>query len=186
MEDLHSKLYIHRDIKPENFVIGLGQKAKTVHLLDFGLSKCYIDSVTGQHIPFGIKKQLTGTIRYASINVQKGIEQSRRDDLESLIYLLIYLIRGTLPWQGLKAAEDSDKSRLVYEKKIKIPTETLCSGLPVAFAKVLTYVKGLNFSEHPDYKYMKKLFRLYYQESEFKHINSFQWELNVFLNCFTD
>lgn len=109
IEWLHSKDYIHRDIKPENFLMGLNKKSHVVYLIDFGLSKKYRDSKTHQHIPYKENKNLTGTARYASINAHLGIEESRRDDLESIGYMMVYLAQGYLPWQGIRANNKMEK-----------------------------------------------------------------------------
>lgn len=98
LEYFQNKQFIHRDVKPENFCMGYGSKSNIVYLIDYGLSKRYSDPKTGQHIPLKDGKSLTGTARYASINTHLGFEQSRRDDLEALTYVLIFLIKGTLPW----------------------------------------------------------------------------------------
>merc|ERR1712228_169559 len=116
MEYLHSKCIIHRDIKPENFMFGVGDKIHHLYLIDFGLSKKYFD--TGKHVQMRTKLSLTGTARYASINAHKGIEQSRRDDLEAIGHMLLYFLRGSLPWQGLPAKTKEDKYRKIKEKKI--------------------------------------------------------------------
>jgi len=117
IEYIHSKTFIHRDLKPDNFLMGTGKKGHHVYLIDFGLSKRYKDSKTGVHIPYKDNKNLTGTARYASINTHLGIEQSRRDDMESLGYILMYFCRGSLPWQGLKANTKSQKYEKISEKK---------------------------------------------------------------------
>jgi serine/threonine protein kinase len=99
---LHSVNYIHRDIKPENFLIGIENKSHVLHLIDFGLSKKYRDLKTHQHVAYKENRSLAGTVRYSSINTHFGFEQSRRDDLESIGYVLVYLALGSLPWQGIK------------------------------------------------------------------------------------
>jgi len=98
LESMHNNNFIHRDMKPDNFLMGLKGKAAVVYVIDFGLSKRYRDPKTGQHIPYRDGKSLTGTARYASVNTHIGIEQSRRDDLESIGYILLYLLKGSLPW----------------------------------------------------------------------------------------
>ena len=106
IENLHKHNYIHRDIKPENFLIGTGVNSNIVYLIDFGLSKRFKNPKTHSHIPYREGRTLTGTARYVSINTHLGIEQSRRDDLESIGYVLIFFLKGILPWQGLKDGKD--------------------------------------------------------------------------------
>ena len=132
IEYVHSKSFIHRDIKPDNFLMGLGKRANQVNIIDFGLAKKYRDPKTHQHIPYRENKNLTGTARYASINTHLGIEQSRRDDLESLGYVLMYFLRGSLPWQGMKAATKKQKYEKISEKKMSTPIEVrLATPSPV-------------------------------------------------------
>lgn len=119
IEYLHFKNYVHRDVKPENFLMGLGQKMNQLFMIDFGLSKRYRDTKTFEHIPYRENKPLIGTARYASINTHKGIEQSRRDDIEALCYLFIYFLKGTLPWQGLKAKSKDEKYKRIKENKMQ-------------------------------------------------------------------
>ena len=156
IEYLHKHNYIHRDIKPENFLIGTKSKSNIVFLLDFGLSKRYKNMKNHQHIPYREGRPLTGTARYVSINTHLGIEQSRRDDLESIGYLLIFFLKGNLPWQGLKAG--GDKYQRIMEKKLQIPTEILCFGLPDEIVYYLNYCKSLRFEDRPDYDYLRGLF----------------------------
>ena len=174
IETLHSKNYVHRDIKPENFCIGKSSSSRNIFIIDFGLAKNYKDP-NGKHIPFKENKGLVGTARYASINAHLGREQSRRDDLEAIGYTLIYFLTGKLPWQNLKVDEKNQKYQKIAELKIKTPVEQLCYGLPSQFATYLTYVKGLEFIEDPDYKYLKKLFRTLFVENGYDYDYNYDW-----------
>lgn len=134
IEYVHSKKFLHRDIKPDNFLIGNCRltagshgKANTVYLIDFGLAKKYIGK-DGKHIPYRDNKLLTGTARYASLNTHIGIEQGRRDDIESLAYVLIYFLKGALPWQNLKANNKKEKYERIMEKKLAVTVDVLCKG----------------------------------------------------------
>jgi len=155
IENLHKHYYLHRDIKPENFLIGMQEKANIIYLIDFGLSKRYKNPKTHQHIPYREGRSLTGTARYVSINTHLGIEQSRRDDLESIGYVLVYFLKGILPWQGLK---NGNRYTRIMEKKLQIPTEILCYGLPEELIFYLNYCKSLRFEDRPDYDYLRGLF----------------------------
>ncbi|KAF8599351.1 kinase-like protein [Ceratobasidium sp. AG-I] len=122
VEYIHSRNFIHRDIKPDNFLMGIGKRGNQVNVIDFGLAKKYRDPKTHLHIPYRENKNLTGTARYTSINTHLGVEQARRDDLESLAYVLMYFLRGQLPWQGLKAATKKQRYNRIMEKKMTTPT----------------------------------------------------------------
>ncbi|XP_034188715.1 casein kinase I isoform X1 [Osmia lignaria lignaria] len=179
---IHSRNFIHRDIKPDNFLMGLGKKGNLVYIIDFGLAKKYRDGRTHKHIPYRENKNLTGTARYASINTHLGIEQSRRDDLESLGYVLMYFNRGSLPWQGLKAATKRQKYERISEKKMSTPVEELCKGYPVEFASYLRYCRGLRFEERPDYSYLRQLFRTLFHGEGFTYDYVFDWNMLKFGN----
>lgn len=158
IEYLHSKKIIHRDIKPDNFLVGL-ETSNTINLIDYGLAKRYIDIKSGRHIPPKEGKNLTGTARYASIYTHLGSEQSRRDDLESLGYVLIYFFRGTLPWQGLKAQTKKHKYDLISGRKMAITLDKLCHDMPYEFKAYLDYTRKLNFEGQPDYQFLRELFK---------------------------
>merc|ERR1712099_48435 len=180
VEYVHAKNFIHRDIKPDNFLIGLGRKANQVHIIDFGLAKKYRDPKTHQHIPYRENKNLTGTARYASINTHLGIEQSRRDDMESLGYILMYFVQGTLPWQGLRAATKQQKYERISEKKMSAPIDVLCKGAPCEFATYLNYCRSLRFEEKPDYSYLRQLFRNLFHRQGFTYDYVFDWNMLKF------
>ncbi|KAJ6856854.1 hypothetical protein NC651_038522 [Populus alba x Populus x berolinensis] len=177
VEFVHSKSFLHRDIKPDNFLMGLGRRANQVYIIDFGLAKKYRDSSTHQHIPYRENKNLTGTARYASMNTHLGIEQSRRDDLESLGYVLMYFLRGSLPWQGLKAGTKKQKYEKISEKKVSTSIEALCRGYPTEFASYFHYCRSLRFDDKPDYAYLKRIFRDLFIREGFQFDYVFDWTI---------
>lgn len=175
IEYIHYKHFVHRDIKPDNFVMGFGENQKHVYLIDFGLAKRYRDPRNLQHIPIRFHKSLTGTARYASLNTHLGIEQGRRDDLEALGYVLVYFIRGSLPWQGLKAATKEEKYEKIMRKKRDTDILSLCQNLPPEFSLYFTYVRSLQFEERPDYAYLRKIFHEVFLRNHFKRDEEFDW-----------
>eukprot|EP00879_Flechtneria_rotunda_P000719 GHRR01000839.1.p1 GENE.GHRR01000839.1~~GHRR01000839.1.p1 ORF type:complete len:366 (+),score=123.64 GHRR01000839.1:102-1199(+) len=175
VEFVHARSFIHRDIKPDNFLMGLGKKANQVHIIDFGLAKKYRDPKSHIHIPYRENKNLTGTARYASINTHLGIEQSRRDDMESLGYVLMYFLRGSLPWQGLKAATKRQKYEKISEKKMSTPIELLTKGFPLEFTTYFQYCRSLRFDDKPDYSYLRKVFRDLFAREGFHWDYVFDW-----------
>lgn len=175
IEYIHSKNFIHRDIKPDNFIMGTGRHGSRVFMIDFGLAKKYRDSRTRTHIPYVEGKNLTGTARYASINAHRGIEQSRRDDLESLGYVFMYFNRGSLPWQNLKAATKKQKYEKISEKKMSTPVDVLCASYPAEFGLYLRYCQQLRFDDAPDYAYLKQLFRILFRSQNFTNDYVYDW-----------
>ena len=165
IEYVHSRKIIHRDIKPDNFVIGRNDKSHIVYVLDFGLSKKYYSVSHKCHIPFIKGKKLTGTARYASINALSGFEQSRRDDLESIGYILMYFIRGSLPWQGLKINKKEDRYKKICEKKKETSAKDLCAGFPSEFETFVSYTRNLQFTEVPNYNYLRNLLKTIIKKS---------------------
>ncbi|XP_015576550.1 casein kinase 1-like protein 10 isoform X2 [Ricinus communis] len=177
VEYMHSRGFLHRDIKPDNFLMGLGRKANQVYIIDYGLAKKYRDLQTHKHIPYRENKNLTGTARYASVNTHLGVEQSRRDDLESLGYVLMYFLRGSLPWQGLKAGTKKQKYDKISEKKMLTPVEVLCKSYPSEFISYFHYCRSLRFEDKPDYSYLKRLFRDLFVREGYQFDYVFDWTI---------
>lgn len=155
LQNIHSAGFVHRDIKPNNFLIDHSNPSE-LYIMDFGLSKQYM--VNDSHINMRVERDLVGTARYASINVHLGFEPSRRDDLESVGYMLIYFLLGKLPWQGLKEKKGQSKIKIIGEVKQYTSLRKLCEHVPKMFIEYLTYCKKLGFETKPDYDYLKKLF----------------------------
>ncbi|KAG8486873.1 hypothetical protein CXB51_020385 [Gossypium anomalum] len=177
VEYMHSRGFLHRDIKPDNFLMGLGRKANQVYIIDYGLAKKYRDLQTHKHIPYRENKNLTGTARYASVNTHLGIEQSRRDDVESIGYVLLYFLRGSLPWQGLKTGTKKQKYDRITEKKVSTPIEVLCKSFPSEFVSYFHYCRSLRFEDKPDYSYLKRIFRDLFVREGFQFDYIFDWTL---------
>ncbi|KAG1862654.1 kinase-like domain-containing protein [Suillus subluteus] len=155
LEYIHSHNYVHCDIKPQNILVGLGHLKHTAFIIDFSIAKEYWDTATRVHIPFRQNQRLTGTPAFASINNHLGVDLGRHDDLESLTYMLIYLLRGSLPW--LTSDHEKLSSTSILERKVNTTIEVLCNGIPVEFASVLIYTRSLAFSEDPDYGHLRSL-----------------------------
>ena len=158
LQFIHDRHIIHRDIKPDNFVMGAKEDNAKLYILDFGLAKKYRSSRTLVQYPYIKKKKLTGTARYASIHALEAYEQSRRDDLESVGYVLMYFLRGNLPWQGLKVRSKEDRYKKILEKKRETTTEDLCKDFPREFFEYVDYTRNLEYEENPDYDFLRKKF----------------------------
>ncbi|KAG1791761.1 casein kinase I isoform delta [Suillus plorans] len=158
LEYIHSHNYVHGDIKPQNVVVGLGDLKDTAFIIDFGIAKEFWNTATSLHIPFCQGQHLTGTPAFASINTHLGVEPGRCDNLESLTYMLIYFLQGSLPW--LTSDEEKLSSSSILERKVDTTIENLYRGIPVEFATILIYTRSLAFSEGPDYNHLHSLLRV--------------------------
>ncbi len=172
IKKIHKNGIIHRDIKPNNFMFGINENESKLHVMDFGLSKLWYEN--GKHIQFRENRSMIGTPRYASANVHMGLEASRRDDIESIGYMLIYMATGYLPWQGLKKKTKSTTIDYIGEKKIMISIKQLCNGLPACFSEFMRYAKQIEFNEEPDYDYLIKLFESHATKNKIKL--KYYWE----------
>jgi serine/threonine protein kinase len=169
IEYLHRKGWAHRDIKPSNFLMGLNSRSNEIYLIDFGLAT----PLSGESIPFG------GTTCYASINAQSGLPPGRRDDLESLGYVLIYVAKGSLPWRGIAAEHSRGSFGAVLRTKVSVPISELCDGLPAEFQTYMEAVRRLGLDEIPDYAALRGLFRDLFRAREFLFDYRYDWLRNV-------
>ena len=181
LKTLHEKGIIHRDIKPENFVIGPKNKERLIYLIDFGLSKKISND---KKIPsVKVDRNIIGTMRYISMNTHQGYEQGKRDDLESLFYIIIYFIKGELPWQNIKCKTRAEKYSKIYEIKKKVTdNKELVEGLPIEMEKILEYILELNFFEKPNYLMINKTIEIILDKLNLSNDLQFDWYYLDFLN----
>jgi len=197
IKKLHCRHLIHRDLKPENFLIGnLKENEGTIYLVDFGLSKRFRNEKTGEHIAYKDNRPFIGNARFSSIYTHLGIEQSRRDDLISLSYIMLYFCKGSLPWQGIKCQTMEEKNSQVLMKKLSLSAEEIFSGAPSELLEFHNYCIALQFDEKPDYNYLKSLFLSVSKKENFVIEKNLEWksnqleyqiqELNTNPNTFSD
>ena len=202
MEYLHSKDFIHRSVKPEDFLMGVKGSSNIVHLIDYGFSKRFQSQIFKEHIGKNKRvKYLHGSPNFDSVNVHSGMGYSRRDDMVSIGYILMYFnlggnckfifeisglcgliiitIIGVLPWRGLKAATKKEKYEKICEMKMSTPLEVLCHGFPEEFAIYLNYCRRLHFEEKPDYKNLRRLFHNLFLSWNYKYDYNFDWVLQI-------
>ena len=174
IEYIHSKFYLHRDIKPANFLVGNPDDFQ-IYLIDFGIAKKYRSSRTGKHIKNVKINKLFGTSLFMSMNVVNGNEQSRKDDLESLGYMYIFLLTGELPWSRIKATTIDDMIEKIIDIQEKTSIEDLCKNIPNEMYLYLKYVRNLIFDQKPDYDYLKNLFLTILPKNGLNNDNLFSW-----------
>ncbi|XP_016989940.1 casein kinase I [Drosophila rhopaloa] len=177
LEFLHSHNFLHRDIKPDNFVMGRGDTRHRLYLIDLGLAKQFSNVPDNKCVIRKSGSRLTGTARYASVNALRGGEQSRRDDLESLGYVLMYLLRGTLPWQGLKATSKIQKHEMIAEMKVSTRVEDLCRGYPDEFFHFIVYSRAIRFEEEPNYLHTRRSFLDLLHRLKFPNDKIYDWDI---------
>ena len=185
LEYIHKKDILHRDIKPDNFTIGKGKTSHIIYLIDFGLSKKLKNSKANNHTKHSLNKKLIGTARYASINAMKGEEQGKRDDMESLGYVLMYFLRGNLPWQGLKLSKGDSRNKKIFEIKKETTPEELCVGFPKEFREYIRYTRHLRQEQEPDYNYLKKLIYGVMERYEYNFDFLYDWGIRKNKNSLT-
>ena len=173
MRYIHSCGFLHRDIKPDNFVLSNEERDK-IFCIDFGLAKRYMKR-SGEHIPYSQNKRFCGTARYASIAAHEQTEQGRKDDLESIGYILIYLFKGKLPWQGIRSKDKRERYRLIGEKKKECTEDQLCEGMPKEFCVFLKYIRSMDFDEKPHYSALRNMFIKLYESRGYKN-DKLDWE----------
>ena len=151
LEFIHDKYIIHRDIKPDCFLFGKGNNNSNIYLIDFGFARKYRNPKNGKHIPFIYSSRFVGSLKFSSIKSFRRFEKSRRDDIESLGYILVYFIKGSLPWDGIYDFKD------MANKKLSISIDDLCDGLPSQIRDFIKYAWYLGFVQKPDYNYLRNL-----------------------------
>lgn len=176
IENLHQLNFIHRDIKPDNFLIGTGSKKNQLYLIDFGLSKQYRDPPTKKHITFESNRGVFGTARYSSLHSLKGLEQSRRDDMEALAYVFIYLLRGSLPWMNFSCKNRKEERELNYNMKVTTDYAQILKGYPKEYLNYYHSVHDLKFDEEPNYSLYRQMFIEAYVREGYIWDFSYDWD----------
>lgn len=177
LEVVHCAGLIHRDLKPDNFLMGLGPKAGVVHLIDYGLATTWMDRKAGCHVQFREGRGRVGTAWYSSRHASCGARQSRRDDLESLGYVLLHFMRGSLPWQHatLFCHTDEERFKEIMQRKQTLSVPNLCARLPWEIGEYVRYTRALRFEECPDYTFLRNLLGDCFEEQGFERDGVFDW-----------
>jgi len=175
IEYIHERGMIIRDIKPSNLAMGEGTKSNMLFIFDFGLAKMYRNLITKEHIPYREDRDNPGSLRYGTYNIHLNREQGRRDDLEALGNVLLYLYHGKLPWQGIYAKSVKDKIRRMGEMKSGKAMDNFLASSPEVFGLYFGHVRRLEFEERPDYQYLREVFRLKMDDEGWCYDDKFDW-----------
>ena len=175
VQRVHERNFIHRDLTPGNFLVGLGKESNKIFLIDFGYSKTFWDNRLNRHRPNRGSKNLVGTPEYASMNAQKKEDLSRRDDMESLGYILVYFMLGNLPWQNVKVDKPWKKKERISKIMMSTSITSLCNNLPKEFELYLNYCRGLKFHDKPDYDYLRSVFQMLIELSRISRNDILEW-----------
>lgn len=176
IEYIHGMSIVHGDVKPRNVLMGINEDAHMANIIDFGLSKKFRDR-TNAHVPYSTGYKRTGAFRYMSINTHLGVRQSRRDDMVALGYVLAYLLRGRLPWQGLGGNTTEEQNRRIMEKKKATSVEALFDGCPGEFVDYLNHALSLEFEAEPNYAYLRGIFQGLLHRKGFQCDYVFDWTI---------
>ncbi|GLV38342.1 Casein kinase Ialpha [Carabus blaptoides fortunei] len=170
LENIHNHSIIHRDLKPDNFLIGRGDNSKNIYIIDFGLAIKYNNTEldSGEH-------HFVGNAYFASCNAHENCQSAPRDDLESLGYILVYFLHGTLPWCSIDAKSFHERVTKAGEIKLSTTIEELCDGLPEEFSTYLKYCRGLKLTDVPNYEYVRQLFDQVARRMNVSYDNVFDW-----------
>ncbi|KAL7598278.1 hypothetical protein Lser_V15G23527 [Lactuca serriola] len=176
VEFMHDKGVVHHDIKPENLLMGVGSNVCQVHVTDFGLANVVLDPETDEHIEYREGVSFVVTHCYASLWTHCGVEQGRRNDMESLAYVLVYFLKGSLPWQGLSAGSNEEEiNGDVMRKKFAIKPEELCESCPPEFAVWITSCQHTHFEDMPYYTSIKARCRRLFKSKGYVFDYEYDW-----------